>query len=448
MFNGFIQNLSKKTRLLFLSVIVLIFCSFGALIVYLINNPAITLQKTYFTGVKSGSVQLVGDSYYIYNGAAFYSVKSDNFKSVRVLANSQKLPRPTSINWVGNKGVLVSFGGSFINTPISEQQVGYYDRTNSTWFFDFSTKKLSFITKGSLLNQQGYFNGDSSYFLVIDNTTSIMRLVRYLPEKKQVSTILELDSSVKTAWVTGCYQNSGDVCLGTTEGDVSRKSKVKKIDNNGTVSDIFTVDGRIIQTNKPNSYGVLQNNDLISTEVEDLTPGVFKKIQAYSTQSNTYISVHLPFDSNSQSVGFLDNNLILLNLSDFSYKRVTNGVFGKKISDGRVDIGRDTLVLSPYQGNESAFQFIDTNDSLVILSNTFHSNAPVDEAGFRSYIQTCGQSVTVDGRWVDFKYKDDPSFTKEIQKSVVCIAARPELSVYYRFTFSGVSETNGRITTD
>lgn len=455
MFNMY-KQMSKSSKIGLWSIVAILLLGIIVLVFIAVNVKNYSYSEVGAQGAASGRSQIIGETLYLYNGVGFYSAPVDNPRGITLLARSGKLPEPDSVIWVGNKGVVLSFSGSFLKTPVAKQDPGYSSRINSTWYFDFKTNSIIKISEKKPYNSIGYYSSDRDqvYFFTKNPELSFTdEVVSFSPETKAVKSITSFASQTEGVAITPCETQSKTVCVGTrTYGDVNT-SQILSVSETLSTKEIISFDGLLTQTNNSNTFLLFDASDRIGLGVDSVTPPQFKNVRIFNTSRNSYINLASIVTPTSIAGGVFNESPSIFTLENGGYTTISNGIFGKSQYNGNLNLSEEqTYIPTDHQMATNYLQFFDTMGRLWVLSpsgfSTITSSDDVTNA--EAVIKECfngDYNLDRQKRSVELLLIDNESFDSEVSKISECLTKK-DASIYLDYVFTAYSETNGKITTD
>jgi hypothetical protein len=229
--------------------------------------------------VNQNFAKLNGGYVYFYNGVGFIKKNIDNGQE-EVLSAGKYLPAIKTLDWVGEKGVIVTFGSGFYNTEVEKHIRNNGGRIDSntkkmTWYIDFSSGTLTLLSEASVVRYLSWYSQlqDKLYFilpqqeLVEDSSDSGYQLSSYELGAKSLK--VEQDSfqvsGVKEfVECPAAHRDSTSFCLISLNRENPREEVLYSYKDNEGLSEIYKSKNILKKTNSPDYYLTLSTDS--STE--------------------------------------------------------------------------------------------------------------------------------------------------------------------------------------
>lgn len=328
---------------------------------------------------------------YFYNGNSFLK-KSLETGEEQTLSSGQYLPAISSLNWVGEEGVLLNFSSGFYYSEVESILRSKGKRINSgtkdlTWYLDFSTAKLSLVGNLEVTNNLSFYNKDEQklYFispqenLAEDNTDSGYQLNSYaLQDGKTLIEAPSLQASGIKSLVEcpDAIRQSASFCLISLNREDESQEKLFSYSQN-KLSEVYASKNVLKATSNPNYYISIEDKDSIdrkqTTDQGDLEgAGLFGKGILINLKDGVNSESSLGVDLNSGGTAFYlspENNFLLID----------NLLSGKETKDGKPfvyasgEINGQKSSFKKYKAKSVGQKF----DSLFIKSHGYSSNGDI-----------------------------------------------------------------------
>lgn len=439
-----LSNYINKKSIIFIIICLLLLIIFGFIFSY---TPRINTYSTSIPWNKATN-QIKDGILYRYNGAGFFTTNLHTGET-KLIAESIKLPQISDLIW-GDSGVLVSFSSSFIKTPvfdyIQQDDIPLSGGKESTWYYDFSSKKLSFITNSHMSQYLGTYNPYTKqfYFLTDTEESDSLLINNYSPDSGKYDARDLNPANLNVSKITECPDSKdGIFCYIQHIGDYST---IQAVNNKYESHAIFDQYGKILYTGNKNIYVTLNKSDIVD-QLKDDDSGDYIyhsfTVHNLSSGSTKHYKKDIP-SSIFNPVSLSDGSIYYLNNNGYTFvyrKLLFDSISEVKFRDN-IDYTFNTSV------NDSEVMAVQTHDSHTLLLSkeaikNFKNSDEVD-------IKKCSynNNFIKDSESITFIINDDSNFNSSTEKIIACINKDPSLYNPFIYRFSARSITNGKITTD
>lgn len=333
MFDRFIQSLYQdpKKRLKVIVIAVLIGVSVLFFAFWSKSGAGDFNLKNFAPTTDGVSYSLQGNVVYSYNGLAFQKTALEGGAS-EVLAVPGRIPKPKSMSWANERGVIIEFDDSFYSTKIEDELKGLSLPIDSStkgyiWFYDFLLDEFRILSTRSLYTDGIVVNGDESGFYYLADSTSVEfegagrlgpELREYVfgkPNSDELgqSRLIATDLAFTTVEsIQGCSLGQGVCAVGIgSDKDSSTNESVFFVDKDGSIKLVHSAEGIV-------KYSGFEDWYLISGSAEDLEkntepqeggfeegPAILIDIKEKSMEINLNIDISQNIDVSFDETGAL-----------------------------------------------------------------------------------------------------------------------------------------------
>lgn len=398
--------------------------------------------------------QLDGSTLQLFNGAGFFTLDLASDEPAKLLGGAgQRIPNPSSIIWAGDRGVLLSFNRSYINTPVydiaARQGISQFDIDQTTWWYDFSNSSFSLVAKQPIYNNVGVYDESSNsiYFVA---EADVLTARRYDIAKEKTTTIGPETSFSDPQFMQGC--DSSICVVGVSPQKPGVQAVWKYSRNSDSFAPIYENDAPILSTGKKGIYFTYKNNQSAQTDGQIASYADFSVVNTINKTEQTF-SYTLGLDS----VGVYaqdDKNLAFFGDTESSYSYISNKLFGPSLESleltlegGQYDEG----VLADFQTYNGGVIFGSFEGNTMLFTNKNNLDAPI-QAEPDKVIQTlndCSLRVEYIEPIETFTITaTDSKVVSEFKKAGECFDKSPEILYANTYIYQTVSDVNGRVTSD
>lgn len=445
---------NKLVIITLISVVILVV----VLIVFLTLSRPVKMSATNTRLTLDNTIAIHNESIISYNGSSFIQIDpfTDSQPST-VHTPKQRLPSISQIVYAHDKGMLLNFSEGIINTPVFDYKIAHnLDLTsdnNFTWFLDTKSGKLAFVSTDKIDSDLSFYDAQKHgfYFLADSDTGSYSTLKFYDITAKKMTTInnkLSLQSAKKI------QQCDDHLCLiGARIGDSGGKESVFRLDKEtGETKDTISSDGPVLATPDVNTYALFSE----TARAEDVHQ-IYQKMTLQNISTNESSDFKSNFIADTMSIGKVHDRYYYLDGQDSQYIQLSNKMSESTFTtpkntdfdEGYINIkkssntfsligsmGRNVYILAPKNAVKNQFTQAPENT----LNDTVRTcTGTVAKSSF---------SVNNDTKEVTVQIPDDGSFNEHYKSINQCLGKKQAIQLGYGYRFSGVSPTNGRITTD
>lgn len=436
-----------------------------------------------------------GTDLYAYNGMVFYKQNVTN-GDITVLSEGQRLPKPEDVYWANDKGALMKFSGSYALTAVEDHFnvpedtiLLPQDVENYTWYYDFATGDLNYVTRASVIPETAYYSEQDGgmYFIGNDGVGPTTQTPLYFYDtNSQKLTQMSFDLNVTDMTHVGaCPSEMKGVCFTARDNDDTSKKRVYNVTRDSEKKNVlFESDGQLFPTNNPNYYLTASYaqeeeahshggsydgpaGDVSDADASDETPVVLHNLTDDSSRT-------LDFTTGLAEPSFYflgEDKFYVLHSNTADAKEKTIYRSGELTGDGsRSEEFTLTSDGKPYegvvntinsQGSDGITLATNLEDRQILFTQTGEGMKTINVAAMpdaetaKRVVEGCMQR---EGDKVDY-YEDteqfvlltlaDNNFQQRYAQYAQCIAdENPKVFYGYRFQLAGYDPGNGRVSTD
>lgn len=474
------QTIAKRKRLLLSVAALFVLFAIIMIAIFLLrpHDKEYTLTKTDLKSQQNFG-HLSGNDLYSFNGLAFTKTDIQTNKTT-VLSSGQRLPIPSAIYWAGSKGALLNFSSSFAFTPVESalnamgEQLSY-NGNDYTWYLDFSSNKLSLVSKSPLVASLAtYSSRDEGFYYVPDirdqdgTSTSLHFFDIAAVKDKTVAKDLLLTDT--TALQPG--KNEKSVYIIARDLADTKKKKLYSIDQTGKKT-LVTEGDKIFLTNTPDAFVITKADDtpVASGEEEDESEVPDEPAYLYKVSDKSLTPLQFTAGAANMQLYIADDSQF------FAVKGNSSNADGEAVYySGKINGTSATATAYPYQYDDrtklAASQITKINgysddghmlvttlddqqllfgnalpDSSVATSKTLQDATKIVDACVSQGAQS--EQYFNATRAFQISLTADGNFTKNIARFSKCIVEKDSAVLLpYSFQFVGLDPVNGRISTD
>ena len=359
---------------------------------------------------SNNQTQVVGNDIYTFDGVAFSKTDPKTGKRT-VLSRPVRYPEVESVWYLGDKGALATFKGSFDSTPAEEYIYKYgllsasetTIKQNYLWYIDFPTGDITLINSDYADNKYVYYDTASqkAYILFTRNLEGYDESVA----SQNSSQIAEFDPSTKTIVkqttasdivdASGLFScTAGVFCVVGTLNDGSSTLSVSNKDGSLSqlASDKYT---NFLPTNDKNTFLIAKpsSGDQQSASLEDEVSleGPFS-LSLFDTTSKKTTKISTVVDNDSGVLAFRedDNISVLYGSASTSYISVHAknrlGWFVSKQTKTKLNTMGVGL---PSYAEDGSFGIIQSADNSYISLGNVASLSSYDKNYYQSVVSGC-----------------------------------------------------------
>lgn len=455
------NGLSQSLSLLWQHRLVRLFVLLGTPLLLLIIIVAIALQPKELvvknTGVDlSSHMAIVDGNIVAYNGTSFYRIDPYSKEPARVIYTpNYRLPTPSFVLWSKTDlGVLLNFQTGFMYSPLANQ-AGFSQ--NGTWYLSFTDGSLAKVDDSELFPGLAFYSNERNGFYYSPNNgensqdSMGVSTLKFYDIKTKKSHLVSNRLGLIVSSIAPCTLGEERVCLmGRRVSESYGKTDIYSVLKDGSINTVKTFNGEVYKTPVVDTFIALLDGKP-QNEVET----AYSKVVVYDAKSNKESSYVASVVGGSVLVGLKGSDFYLLDGSNNESINLSSSVFSSaqtsliKLQDDQ------NLILPSNAQNDSKTTLIAATDKKVYaLSGSdqpqLYTVASADAVA--KAVQVCANSsqATADHKENSFivYINDNDNFLKNLSAIKTCIASDVKNLYGYTFTYRGISEFNGRITTD
>jgi hypothetical protein len=407
------------------------------------------------TNDEQSHIQLDGTVLKMFNGVAFYSVDlADSGQSAKIYTEAgQRIPNPSSIIWADERGVLLSFDRSFLNTPVFEaarkQSVSVFELDQTTWWYDFSTGGFTYVTNKPIYNNMGVYvdNRASVYFITEDDE---LALYRYAIDDNKLKRLADDTIFTDSQSVERCGE--GVCVVGISPLKPGLYAVWQYSDSSDTFAPLYESGAPILATGQENIYFTYNNSQSAQTEGQIPT---FSSAVVVNTVEKTERSFDYTLGLDLIGVHAADSEkLAFFGDEPSRYHMLSGGLFGDQLNSFELTMDGETYedgVLANFRTFNGGVLFGSLDNNAMLFSNNKSLRAPeVKESSIvLRALEDCGLRAELIEQINLFTITATESKAKsEFEKAGDCFKKSPEVLYGNQFLYQTVDDFNGRVTSD
>lgn len=447
-------------------------------IVSLLKPASLNISPTNIS-LDSG-IAVTGDKILTYNGSSFIEISPGDDTTKVVYTPKTRFPSVRDMVYAPGEGVLLTFSGSTISTPVFDYKLKHNQNlasdNNYTWYLDFKTDKLTQVFDFEVPADLMYYNSSDNKFYLINGNSyeGYNDFLSFDFASKKLSMITnDLDFSD----ITNMHQCGDSTCLIGSLNATKDKSTIAQLSASGKMTKVKDVDGKILPTPNNTTFALLTDPDnsipedeYVAEENEDdpdkdeYSAGIVSyrnltMLDISTDESRDYEGIY----NVNGSIGSYDDNFYYMNGTDGTYQYFKRSAKDLEFKYDTDEYDFDYGFINIAKIGQSFALIADTDREVYIVSttadfNTF--NIPEPEQVSKN-IDTCvdqvNSNITVQGEDditadfdIDFEIlvPDDTDFNSTIYKMNQCLGADTSNLIGYSYRYTGVSPINGKITTE
>ncbi len=327
--------------------------------------------------------KLSGTSLFYYNGSGFYK-KDISSGEQTTLSTGLRLPTPNNIFWADEKGVMLSFKGSYYYTTLEDKLKSEGLRIdkntkNYTWYLDFETNQLSLVAPSLVKNstvayseeKQGFYFMHDDFQTNIDDefhTDTEGNQLEFFELTQKKSNVVVEDLKVEGLLNIFICPNTDQavVCVVGINPNNNGYQALFSVQANGESKEILSSEGLILATNNSDYYITIETKDVKEDEDAEEGGSVHGPAKLHNLKDGSVKD--LGFDlSGAGSVAYIgqDGRFYILD-EDFNldletrkFNSYRSGSFNPKITKN-IKAGSQVLKTES-TGSDKALRFINTS---------------------------------------------------------------------------------------
>lgn len=468
--------MTKKKQLMISAALVF---SVG-LITLLIINKDNTDHTTYTfsdTGIsqKSMSMYATEDAILTYNGASF-TKKDLSSGTTKILSSPGKLPSIRSVWWVGDRGAIVQFDHSFINTSVGAKIKEMGLKVNKftkdyIWYIDFSSNKISLLDTDNIIGETYYSKETNKAFFLnrriggegVGGSTIALNKIDFSTGK--MSLIQDKLPFVAVKSISSCPVGK-DICvLGIAKEDTALNKVVSINPNDGDIKDIYKSKNTLVATNKNQLYVLIHQQKDSTRSEADIISGEASLVDIVTRKER-------PLDFTATSNIFLrifsDDKFIVLDDSFDNTTKKDGAVVSYRSGYLKKDDGvKTSKLLTAKDGKGSNFSkqillLLGANNQTILAQLYNDHFAVIQKEGSDSLftlninkaknsVKSCASNTARDWSYDDNRklftvnFIEDENFNNAIPLFTKCLDSATSI---YSFKINTVDKASGRLTSD